>query len=262
VKSEPGFLARHDRVELRACHALGAGLLALLGAAAALGSRPFLFLVHGLLFGGAGLGLFLLHGRAESALRKTIPDDPVRRASLRPRTLLGLVPAWPLISLGAAIASIAGINLWGWFSGSMEASRAAGNVIFIAMLSAVLLAVGIYAVRRPAFRLSEETDVRGRSLELNLMLGTWAFVAAVCLYHTLGSLGADPLFAYPPTLIHAAVEGEPWRWSLFFERQEYRWVEIGASLGIALFGPMLAVSPFHRRILTADLRKMRTSFEI
>lgn len=262
VRLEPGFLARHGRADLRISHVVGAALLALLAAAAITGSRPFLFAVHGLLFGAACLGLFLLYGCWESRLRKTIPPDPLRRASLRPRSLLGIRPAWPLAVLGAAVAAILGLNLWGWLSGSMEASRALGNAAFLTMGTAVMLVVARYAVRRPAMRLSEETDLRSRSLELDLMIGTWAFLAAAGAYHTLGSLGADPLFAHPPTLIHAAIEGEAWSWPRFFERQEYRWVEIGASLAIALMGPMLAMSPFHRRILAADFGKARTSFEI
>jgi hypothetical protein len=262
VKSEPGFLARHGRVDPRACHVLGAALLALLAAGAIAGSRPILFAAHALLFGAACLVLLLVHGRAESALRIAIPQDPVRRASLRPRTLPGLRPAWPLAVLGAAVAAILGINLWGWLSGSMEPSRALGNAAFIAMGTAVMLIVARYAVRRPALRFSEETDAHARSLELDLMLGTWAFLAAVGLYHTLGSLGPDPLFAHPPTLIHAAIEGEPWSWRMFFERQEYRWVEAGASMVIALLGPMLALSRFHRRVLAADIGKVRTAFEI
>jgi hypothetical protein len=262
VRSEPGFLARHGRADLRVSNAVGAALIALLMAAAITGSRPFLFAVHGLLFGAACLGMFLLYGRWESRLRKMIPPDPLRRASLRPRTLPGLRPAWPLALLGAAVAAILGLNLWGWLSGSMDASRALGNTAFIAMGSSVMLIVARYAVQRPALRFSEETDLRSRSLELDLMIGVWAFLAAVGAYHTLGSLGAEPLFAHPPTLIHAAIEGESWSWARFFERQEYRWVEIGASLVIALMGPLLALSPFHRRILSADLGKVRTSFEI
>lgn len=262
VKTEPGFLARHGKVDLRACHVLGAILAALLAAGAVLGSRPFLFAVHALLFLAACLTLFLLHGLSESSLRKAIPQDPVRRASLRPRTLPGLRPAWPLAALGAAVAAILGINLWGWLSGSVDASRAAGNAVFTASGTAVMLITARYAVRRPALRFTEETDARARTLELDLMFGAWAFLVAVGLYHTLGSLGAEPLFARPPTLIHAALEGEPWSWSAFFERREYRRVEIGASMVIALLGPMLAMSPFHRRILVADLGKVRTSFEI
>ena len=88
------------------------------------------------------------------------------------------------------------------------------------------------------------------------------FLVLVSLYHTLGSLGPDPLFAYPPTLIHARIEGQAWAWSVFFARPEYRWVEFAASLVIAWVGPWLAISPFNRRLLNADMRRVRSAAEV
>lgn len=173
-----------------------------------------------------------------------------------------LLPGWALAALGLGMAASLGLNAWGWLSGSMAPARALGNAVFLGLFAAGMGLAIRYIVGRPSLRLSEGTDSAGRSLELSLALGTCCFLIAVSLYHTLGSLGPDPLFAFPPTLIHARIEGQAWSWSVFFARPEYRWVEIAASLVLAWVGPWLAISPFNRRLLTVDMRRVRSAAEV
>jgi len=47
-----------------------------------------------------------------------------------------------------------------------------------------------------------------------------------------------------------------------FERSEYRWVELGTALFIALMGPWQARSSFTRRLMSADPLKVRSAFEV
>jgi hypothetical protein len=119
-----------------------------------------------------------------------------------------------------------------------------------------------YTLQRAPYRMSVETDSTGRSLELSLTLATAGFFAVVCLYHAVGSWGPSPLFAYPPTQLHALLERAPWSYRHYFERAEYRWVELATALFIAFIGPWLARSTFTRRLFAADPRKVSSAFEI
>lgn len=262
VAEHPEFHARYGRAEVRASHLFAIILLLLLGAAAAMGSRPLMFLVHAPVFLVLALGLIIPADRRERKLRAGIPEEAVRRASLRPRTVAGLLPPGMMAALGLLAAGSLAVNAWGWLSGSMLPARAAGNAAFFGLFAVGMGLVMRYIAGRPSFRFSESTEATGRSLEMSLTLGVSLLLAVVNLFHSLGSLGADPLFPYPPSMIHALIESQPWSWSLFLARPEYRWAEMAAALAIAWVGPWLAVSPFHRRLLTVDVRTVRSASEV
>jgi hypothetical protein len=208
------------------------------------------------------LGFYVYYDKTEKRLRATIPEDPIRKAALSPRTLRAFVPPWMLLGLaGAAVASV-GLNAWGHATGAIAPSRALANGTLVSLFALGLAALLRYSLRRASYRMSLRTDATARSLELSLSVGVAAFVALVCLYQSLGSLGPAPLFAYPPTQLLALIEGTPWSWQIYFERAEYRWVELGTALFIALFGPWLLRSSFTRRLMAADPGKIRSAFEV
>lgn len=262
IASQNGFLQTHGEVALRPFRVATLALLSLLAAAAATSSRQLLFAIHTVLFLAVTLAFYVYYDRTEKHLRSTIPEDPIRRAALSPRTLRAFLPGWALGGLSAAAAAILGLNVWGYAARVIEPSRALANATFLILVGVGMGLLLRHTLRRAAYRMSAETDSSGRSLELSLTLSVAAFMALVCLYHSLGSCGPVPLFAYPPTQLHALIENAPWSWAIFFERSEYRWVELGTALVIALFGPWQARSTFNRRIMAADSVKVRSVFEV
>lgn len=262
IASRQDLLKRFDEVNWRPFRLATITLLSLLFIGATVSSRKWIFAVHTPLFLVVCVGLYVYYDRLEKRLRATIPEEPIRRAVLRPRTFRAFLPAWMLRGLAGALALILGINIVGVATGNIEPSRALANGTLVS-----LLAVGVglllrYTLQRASYRMSAETDSSGRSMELSLTLATSAFFALVCLYHSLGSWGPAPLFAYPPTQLHALIENAPWIWAVFFERYEYRWVELGTAVFIALLGPWLARSVFTRRLMATDPGKVRSAFEV
>lgn len=262
IASQPGFLAAHGEVDLRYLRLATLVLVSLLGAAAATSSRPWMFVVHTPLFLAVFLGFYVYYDRMEKRLRASIPEDPIRKATLSPRRLRAFLPAWALWGLAGAVLAIVSLNAWGQAVGHIEPSRALANGSVVSLLAVGLGLLLRRVLQRASYRMSQESDSSGRSMELSLVLGTAAFFAIVCLYHSLGSLGPSPLFAYPPTQLHSLIESTPWSWSVFFARAEYRWVELGTALFIALIGPWLARSPFTRRLMATDPRKIHSAFEV
>ena len=133
---------------------------------------------------------------------------------------------------------------------------------FVSLFALGLVLLLRHSLRRAAYRMSTATDASGRSLELSMSLAVAALLVLLCLYQTLGSWGPLPLFAYPPTQLHALIEGTPWTWQIYFERSEYRWVELSTALFIALIGPWQARSAFTRRLMAADPAKIHSAFEV
>lgn len=155
-----------------------------------------------------------------------------------------------------------GVDAWGYATGARQPARALANATFFGACALGLGLLTARTLRRAAYRLSPQIDSSGRSLELSLCLGAAGFFALVSLYHTVGSLGASPLFPHPPTMLHALIEGEKWTYAIFFERAEYRWVELGTAVFVALLGPWLATSAFIRRLLSAELGRAAGGFDI
>lgn len=262
IASRPDFLKSHGEVDLRPFRVATLVLLSLLVAAAAAASRPWVFVVHTPLFLAVVLGFYVYYDKTEKRLRATVPEDPIRKATLSPRRLRAFLPGWVLWGLAGAATLIFGINAWGYATGAIEPSRALANGAVLSLFAVGLGLLIRYTLRRASYRMSPETDSTGRSLELSLTLGVAAFMALVCLYFSLGSVGSNPLFAYPPTQLHALIENTTWSWSVYFERWEYRWVELSTALFIALLGPWQARSSFTRRLMAADPGKVRSAFEV
>lgn len=242
LASERGFLEAHDKVGLLPFRVAAAAQLVLLGAAAVAGSRPWLFAVHTGVFLAVTLGFYSHYDRTERRLRAAIPDDPVRKASLTARRLSSFVPVWVLGVLALAAAAVLGLNAWAYTAHTIEPLRALGNVTVFSILAAGLGLMLRHSLGRAAHRLSPETDSSFRSLELSLTLAVAGFIVFVLFYVTLGSIGPSPLFLHPPTTLHALIEGKSWSWDVYFERAEYRWVELGTALFIAAIGPWLSRS--------------------
>lgn len=262
LASQPDFFTRHGAVNLRPFRLVTVALLTLLATAAATSSRAWVFAVHTPLFLLVCGGLYAYYDTTEKRLRTAIPEDPIRKASLSPRTLRSFISGWTVWGLVSAAAIILGLNAWGYATGRIDPSRALGNGMLLCLLAVALGFLVRYTLQRAPYRMSAETDSTGRSMELSLTLGTAAFFVVVCLYHSLGSWGETPLFPYPPTQLHALFEGAPWSWSHYFERSEYRWIELGTALFIALVGPWLARSSFTRKLLAADPSKVSSAFEV
>jgi hypothetical protein len=253
LSARPELLQAHAHVDLRPFRWATAALLALLVAAASTSSRFWMFVVHTVVFFVVCAAFYAYYDRAERRLRAAIPPDPIRRATLAPRRLRAFVPDWQSGTLVLMALAVLGVNAWGYAAGEMQPARALANATF---LCASALGIGLLTartLRRAAYRLSPRTDSRGRSLELSLCLGVAVFFTLVALYHSVGSLGASPLFAHPPTMMHALIEGTEWSYAIFFERAEYRWVELGTALFVALLGPWMARSAFTRSLMAAEL---------
>jgi hypothetical protein len=262
VASQEGFAERHGEVDLRPFRLATVALLSLLAAAAATSSRPLVFVVHTPVFVAVCLGFYAYHDRAEKRLRALIPEDPIRRAALRPRTLRAFVPEWVLWGLVLAAAAILGLNAWGYAATVIAPSRALANGTFASLVAVGLAALLRHTMRRATYRMSPETDSSARSLEVSLTVGVAVLIAIVCLYHSLGSIGRAPVFVYPPTQLHALIENTPWSWTTYFERPEYRWVELATASFIALIGPWMARSAFTRRLMAETPVKIRSAFEV
>jgi len=249
VAAQPGFVETHGGVDLRPFRLATLALLLLLAAAAATSSRQLVFVVHTPLFVATCAGFYAYYDRAEKRLRALIPEDPIRRAALRPRVLRAFLPRWVLFGLSLAAASILCLDAWGYARGLMEPARALSNGVFAALVTVGLGALLRHTMQRASYRMSPETDSSARSLEVSLTVGCAALMGLVCLYHSLGSMGSAPVFVHPPTQLHALIENQSWSWTTYFERPEYRWVELATALFIALIGPWMARSAFTRRLM-------------
>lgn len=262
LAAQPGFIAHHRQVNLRPFGLATLALLTLLAVAATSSSRGWVFAVHTPLFFVTCCGLYLYYDHAEKRLRAAIPEDPIRKASLSPRTLRSFISGWTVWGLAAAAAAVLVLNAWGYATGNIQPARALGNGLLTSLIAVALGFLARYTLQRAPYRMSIETDSSGRSMELSLTLATAGFFALVCLYHSLGSWGPTPVFPYPPTQLHALLEKAPWSWSHYFERAEYRWIELGTALFIALLGPWLARSTFTRKLLATDPSKVSSAFEV
>lgn len=253
--SDREFLRTHRQPPLMPLIAVGMVFLILLAAAGILSSPMAAFALHGPAFALAVAGLYAYYWKLESDLRKRIPGDTVQRAVLSVRTLSRFLSPWSLVPLLALGTAALAINAAGALAGAMTAGRSIGNLIFLCVTGGLIAFALSRSLKRPAYRTSGETDAQGRTLELRIVLAVGYLMAAVALYHALGSLGPDPLLPMPPTLMHAKLEGAQFSWSHFLHAAPYRAVDYAATVFLIALGFWIATSPFHRKVLSVDFGK-------
>lgn len=250
--SDREFLQAHRQPPLLPLTAVGMVFLVLLAVAGIMASPMAAFAVHGPLFALAAGCLYAYYWKKETDLRKRIPGDSVQRADLSVRTLSRFLGPWSLIPLIALATAGLAVNVYGALTGAMIPGRSLGNLVFLCVSAGLIAFALSQSLRRPAYRTSGETDTQGRTLELRIVLAVGYLMAAVALYHALGSLGSDPLLPMPPTLMHAKLEGAHFSWSHFLHAVPYRAVDYAATVFLIAMGPLIAGSPFYRKVLTVD----------
>ena len=256
------FLLSHRQPSVSPLTAIGLVLLALLAGAGILGSPMAAFAVHGPLFALAVAGLCAFYWKKERDLRKRIPGDTVQRADLSLRTLSRFLGPWSRVPLIALASTALAVNVGGVFMGTMQVGRCLGNLAFLAASAGLISYALSQSLKRPAYRTSGETDSQGRTFELRIVLAVGYLMAAVGLYHALGSLGSNPLLPMPPTLLHAKLEGTRFSWSHFLEAAPYRAIDYAATVFLIAMGAWIAGSPFYRKVLSVDFTKAPRPSEI
>jgi len=258
VASQPGFLETYGKASPAPAFALGAILLVLLAAAAYIASPLYVFIVHAPVFLAGSLGLMAYCAKVESGLRGRIPRDTVRHADLAPRKLSRFLPAWSFLPLGALAAGVLAVNAFG----NMASDRALGNSAFFFLMIGILVFALFKSLNRQSYRTSGETDAQGRAFELRITLAVTSFVAAISLYHALGSLGPRPLLPHPPTMLHAWLEGVPFSWSHYLHSMPYRVLDYSATVFLIAMSLWIANSRFHRKVLSVDFSKSPRPAEV
>ncbi|MDQ3002367.1 MAG: hypothetical protein M3Y08_14035 [Fibrobacterota bacterium] len=259
---QPGFLEANGKVSLAPVLAVGILLEVMLGAAFSMASPAAMFAVHvpGCLLG--ILGLIHHYGKQEARLRDLIPKDALQRAPLVPRSLFRLLSPWVVIPLVALLAGSLCINGYGFFQTTIPVERMLGNFALIGIFSALVAFSFLNTIKRRPYRVSAETDGLARKFELQVIAATGYFFAAVVVFHSVGSIGPEPIFRHPPTLLHAWFEGTSFSWEHFFRDAPYRIVVYTTTLFLILLSVWVAVNRFHRKVLAVDFRSAPDPIEV
>lgn len=262
VSSQSEFLRANRKVSLAPVLAAGILLEALLAVGASMASPAALFAVHipGCLL--AIIALILYYGKQEARLRELIPKDTVQRAPLVPRSLFRLLSPWAVIPLITLLAASLCINGYGYFQGIIPVERLLGNVALIGIFSALLVSGFLNTIKRRPYRVSAETDGLARRFELQLIAAVGYLLAGLAVYHAMGSIGPDPVFPHPPTLLHAWFEGTVFSWERFFLDPRYRIVDYTATLFLMMLSVWVAANRFHRKILAVDFGRPPSPMEV